>query len=171
MVDTMVTGLKCLNCGHKFPEGQFFEGCKECQTEKLRSNLTVTYNYERLKNIVTKELFASRRHDLWRYKELLPVDSNFIVSMGEGGTPLIQCFKMNISLNIYELYIKDESRNPTWSFKDRLASVAISKACEFGVSTIVTSSTGNHGAATAAYAARAGLPCIVLTLESVPHST
>lgn len=170
MANTMVTGIKCLNCGYKLPEGQFFEGCKECQTEKLVSNLTVAYDYERLKNIVTKELFASRRHDLWRYKELLPVDPNFIVSIGEGGTPLIQCSKMAISLNILKLYIKDESRNPTWSFKDRLASVAISKACEFGASTIVIASTGNHGAATAAYAARAGLPCVVLTLESVPQT-
>lgn len=167
---TMVTGIKCLNCGSELPEGQFFEGCKECRTEKFVSNMTVKYDYGRIKNVVTKGLLKSRNHDLWRYKELLPVDPNFIVSMGEGGTPLIQCFKLAKYLNLPQLYIKDESRNPTWSFKDRINSVAISKACEFGASTIVIASTGNHGASTAAYAARAGLPCIVLTLESVPQT-
>jgi len=167
---TMVTGSKCINCGHVYNEGRYFEGCKKCRTSTFSSNLTVTYNYKKLKNIFTKDLVASRNHNLWRYRELLPVRSDFIISLGEGGTPLIQCNKIAENFNMNTLFIKDESMNPTWSFKDRLASVAISKACEFGISTVVVSSTGNQGAATAAYAAHAGLQCVIFTLEDVPKT-
>jgi len=167
---TMVTGIECINCGCRYNEGQYFDGCKKCRIRNFSSNLTVTYNYKKLRDIFTKDLIASRSHNLWRYKELLPVNPDFIISMGEGGTPLIRCPKIGKYLNINNIYIKDESMNPTWSFKDRLASVAISKACEFGVSTVVVSSTGNQGAATAAYAAHTGLNCVIFTLENVPQS-
>ncbi|MGH8931178.1 MAG: pyridoxal-phosphate dependent enzyme [Egibacteraceae bacterium] len=90
------------------------------------------------------------------------------VSLGEGDTPLVAVPRLARELGAAELWIKDESRNPTWSFKDRNAAVTVSKAREFGARTLVASTSGNHGAAVAAYAARAGLGCVVLTYPGIP---
>ncbi|NJC65761.1 pyridoxal-phosphate dependent enzyme [Planosporangium flavigriseum] len=90
--------------------------------------------------------------------------------MGEGGTPLLPVPRLGAALGVPRLYLKDETRNPTWSYKDRLAAVAISRAVADGAETVVVATTGNHGAAVAAYAAAAGLRCVVLTLESVPQT-
>jgi threonine synthase len=106
---------------------------------------------------------------IFRYRDLLPVGAGTEpVSLGEGGTPLLRLSRVGSEVGLPELYLKDESRNPTWSYKDRLAAVGVTKAREVGAEVVVVSSTGNHGAATAAYAAAAGLRCVVLTLESVP---
>ncbi|WP_292976607.1 pyridoxal-phosphate dependent enzyme [Mycobacterium sp.] len=91
------------------------------------------------------------------------------VSLGEGGTPLVPLNRLGPRLGLHRLLLKDETRNPTWSYKDRLAALAITKAATSGTSTVVVSSTGNHGAAVAAYAAAAGLSCVVLTVSSVPR--
>ena len=98
---------------------------------------------------------------LWRYGDLLPVDAADAVSLGEGGTPLLAV----PSLGVERLFIKDETRQPTGSFKDRLACVGVSAARTVGARVIVSSSSGNAGAAAAAYAARAGLPCVVFTFQ------
>lgn len=100
---------------------------------------------------------------MWRYEELLPVAAADAVSLNEGWTPLTACPRYGARVRVPRLFVKDESRNPTWSFKDRLAAVAVSLARPFGASVIGCSSSGNAGAAAAAYAARAGLPCVVLT--------
>ncbi|MBB3041100.1 pyridoxal-phosphate dependent enzyme [Nocardioides soli] len=105
---------------------------------------------------------------LFRYRPLLPIEAGPVVSLGEGDTPLVATENLGAELGLPHLYVKDESRNPTWSYKDRLAAVAVTKAVQQGRDTVVVSSTGNHGAAVAAYAARAGLRCVVLTLASVP---
>ena len=105
---------------------------------------------------------------LFRYRPLLPIEAGPVVSLGEGDTPLVATENLGAELGLPLLYVKDESRNPTWSYKDRLAAVAVTKAVQQGRDTVVVSSTGNHGAAVAAYAARAGLRCVVLTLASVP---
>ena len=102
---------------------------------------------------------------MWRYAALLPVPLEEAVTLGEGLTPLIPCERMGARLGVRGLYVKDESRNPTWSFKDRLASVAVSMALRFGARVVGCSSSGNAGAAAAAYAARAGLPCVAITFE------
>jgi threonine synthase len=102
---------------------------------------------------------------MWRYNEHLPVDAANIVTLGEGMTPLLRAEELGRQLDVGSLFIKDESRNPTWSFKDRLASVAVSAARQLGAKVIATSSSGNAGAAAAAYAARAGLPCVVVTFH------
>jgi threonine synthase len=108
---------------------------------------------------------------LFRFAPLLPVDpAGPLVSLGEGGTPLVPVPRAGASVGVERLYVKDESRNPTWSYKDRLAAVAITKAVQQGHDTVVVASTGNHGAATAAYAARAGVRCVVLTVASVPET-
>ncbi|KAA1245097.1 pyridoxal-phosphate dependent enzyme [Mycobacterium simiae] len=104
------------------------------------------------------------------FRELLPLAPDDVpVSLGEGATPLVSLSRLGPRLGLRKLMLKDETRNPTWSYKDRLAAVAITKATACGASTVVVSSTGNHGAAVAAYAAAAGLGCVVLTVSSVPR--
>jgi threonine synthase len=111
------------------------------------------------------------RPGLFRFAPLLPIDpAGPLVSLGEGGTPLVPITRTGTDLGLPSLFVKDESRNPTWSYKDRLAAVAVTKAVQQGHDTVVVASTGNHGAATAAYAARAGLRCVVLTIASVPQT-
>ncbi|GLV11749.1 threonine synthase [Mycobacterium intracellulare subsp. chimaera] len=107
---------------------------------------------------------------IFGFRELLPLASGDVpVSLGEGETPLVPLHRLGPRLGLHKLMLKDEARNPTWSFKDRLAAVAVTKAAASGASTVVVSSTGNHGAAVAAYAAAAGLGCVVLTVSSVPR--
>lgn len=102
---------------------------------------------------------------LWRYGDLLPVTRAQAVSLGEGGSPLHRLDVTGRSVGVAALYGKDETRNPTWSFKDRLACIAVSVAKQMGAPAIVSSSTGNAGAAVAAYAAKAGLRCVVFTAK------
>ncbi|MGH8745114.1 MAG: pyridoxal-phosphate dependent enzyme [Burkholderiales bacterium] len=102
---------------------------------------------------------------MWRFDAMLPVDRAESVTLDEGGTPLLPLLSLGSMLGINALYAKDESRNPTGSFKDRLASCAISSARAMGARVIASRSSGNAGASAAAYAARAGLPCIVFTFE------
>jgi len=105
---------------------------------------------------------------MWRYLDLLPVAPDDVTTLGEGGTPLVPAPRLAARLGLRELHLKDESRNPTGSFKDRLAAVAVSVARGMGMRVITGSSSGNAGAATAAFAARAGLPCVMLTTRQFP---
>lgn len=108
------------------------------------------------------EKISKRGRDLWRYIELLPIkDPLNIVSLGAGFTSLIKSSKLSKSINLKKLYLKEDITNPTHSFKDRAASVAVSKALEFKLNAVGCASTGNLAAATAAHAARAGLPCYI----------
>src|SRR5690349_7175111 len=105
---------------------------------------------------------------MWHYREVLPVDEDAIVSVGEGGTPLLAAPRLGAKLGIPKLYLKDESRNPTGSFKDRLAAAAVSSAQALGFRVIVGSSSGNAGAPVAALSARAGMPCVMFTTQQFP---
>ncbi len=108
---------------------------------------------------------------IFRYRQFLPVGDDVApVSRGEGRTPLLRLDNVASRLGVQRLYLKDESQNPTWSYKDRLAAVAVTKARELGAQTIVVSSTGNHGAAAAAYGATAGIECVALTIVTVPET-
>lgn len=157
------TGLSCIKCGARYPIEPQFQGCSRCATDKFRSNLTPAYDYDKIGGKLSPDELKARRADMWRFREFLPLAEETAVSIGEGMTPLVRCRKLGDLYGVKAFYIKDESRNPTWSFKDRLCSVAVSKAKEFGAKTIVASSTGNHGASAAAYAARAGLRCVIFT--------
>ncbi len=106
--------------------------------------------------------------DMWHYRSLLPIEDQNIVTLGEGGTPLLAAPRLGAKLGIPNLFLKDESRNPTGSFKDRLGAGAVSAAKQLGRSAVVGSSSGNAGAAVAALAARAGLPCIMFTTAQFP---
>ncbi len=113
------------------------------------------------KSDVSKDVFEGRKFTMWKYKEFMPVDESKIVTLDEGGTPLLRCRRLEDELEV-ELYVKIEGSNPTGSFKDRGMSVGITKAIELGVDVVGCASTGNTSASLAAYAARAGLRCIVL---------
>jgi len=162
-----VTGLKCLKCGEEYPPQKMFEGCPQCRTDTFVSNVTVMYD-EKLADKIGRKTFEDRGNTMWEYLELLPVDKENIVSLSEGGTPLHS--KNMKELGLKNLFLKDETRNPTWSFKDRLCSAALSKAKEFKAQTVTIASTGNHGASTAAYSARAGIPCVIFTTPDVPFT-
>ncbi len=152
-----VAGLRCFRCDTLYPPGHYAEDCPNCRPV-APSNLSVAYRTQS----ASKPDYGSRA-GLWRYSELLPVERAEAVTLGEGGTPLLSLERTGKAIGIMRLLAKDETRNPTWSFKDRLASVAISVAKSMGARVIVSSSTGNAGAAAAAYAAKAGLPCVIFT--------
>jgi len=152
-----VAGLSCFRCGTLYPPEHYAEDCPKCHAE-APSNLAVAY-----KTQSASKPQPRNGAGLWRYDDLLPVSRADAVTLGEGGTPLLCLERTAKSLGITQLFGKDETRNPTWSFKDRLASVAISVAKSMGARGIVSSSTGNAGAAAAAYAAKAGMPCVIFT--------
>lgn len=149
------------------------EGCPKCRTDKAVANLDVEYDYERVKDVLSVKTLKKRKNGngLWKYRELLPVKrKEYMVTLHEGNTPLIKCERLSRKLGIKNLYIKDESRNPTWSFKDRHCCVAISKGLEFGAKFVSVSSYGNMGASTAAYSARAGIECVVFVPSFIPKN-
>ena len=134
----------------------------------MAASLSVKLDLGALHGLTPEALPATPR-SLWRYRALMPVTAE-PVSLGEGATPLIHLDRLGRRLGFPRLYAKDESQNPTWSYKDRLCSVAVTHAVQTGAKVVTISSTGNHGASTAAYAARAGLPCVIFTLASVPDT-
>ena len=165
-----VKGLQCLNCGAEFSDEPMFAGCPECRTDEFTSNVVPVYDYDALRNELSREAFEARDGGVWAYPELLPVDEEYAVTIGEGDTPLVEAGEVGEELGVPNLYLKDESQNPTWSYKDRLCSVSLSNAREVGAEVVTIASTGNHGASTAAYAARAGLDCVIFTIPDVPET-
>jgi threonine synthase len=145
-----------------------FGGCPCCARQGLAVNLTVDLDLGPLAG-VTRDTFGRAPDRLWRFRSLLPVRPARPVTLGEGATPLVHLERLGARLGLPRLYAKDESQNPTWSYKDRLCAVAVAHALAVGARVITISSTGNHGASTAAYAARAGLPCVIFTVASVPE--
>jgi threonine synthase len=133
--------------------------------------LDIVYDYEEVARGISRESIASGPRTLWRYKELLPIDSDAsIVDIGAGFTPLLKADNLAEKLGLKEVYVKNDSVNPTFSFKDRPASVAVSKAIEFGSPAVGCASTGNLSGAMAAHASKAGLPCFVFIPEGLELS-
>jgi threonine synthase len=133
--------------------------------------LLVRYDLERAKLMLTRESLAARRPDLWRYREVLPVDDeNNIISLGEGWTPLLRALRLGRRVGIQELYIKDESQNPTQSFKARGMATAVSMAKELGSKKLAVPSAGNAAGALAAYAARAGIRSYIFMPRDTPRA-
>lgn len=164
-MSTYTGTLACPRCGTERPDARDpYLVCAPCRDDGYHVNPFPRYDLTG----------ASARPDpgrpgifAWQHLLPLPADAR-PVSLREGGTPLLPLTRTAARLGLAELYVKDESRNPTWSYKDRLIAVAVTRAVADGADTVVVSSTGNHGAATAAYAAAAGLRCVALTVESVP---
>ncbi|HYK20913.1 MAG TPA: threonine synthase, partial [Pyrinomonadaceae bacterium] len=161
-----VTHLECGLCGLEYEAHRLHNLCTACGKPLL-----VRYDLSRSKTTLTKESLAARRPDLWRYREVLPLqnDEN-IVSLGEGWTPLLRAGKLGRRLKINELYIKDESQNPTQSFKARGMATAVSMAKELGAKKLAVPSAGNAAGALAAYAARAGLQAYIFMPRDTPRA-
>ena len=145
--------LICVRCGATAPLGPAFEGCAACAGEP-RPALEVVYDYAALAAAGTLKAWTSRTGGLWRFRELLPPPADAsILSLAEGATPLVRLQ----GSGDHRIWLKDETRNPTGSFKDRLHAVSLTMARALGFRKAVASTTGNHGTALAAYAARAGM--------------
>ena len=161
-----VTHLECAACHLEHEARRLLNLCRECGKPLL-----VRYDLERAARSLTKESLTGRRADLWRYREVLPVENDeSIVSLGEGWTPLLQAERLGKEVGIRELYIKDESQNPTQSFKARGMSTAVSMAKELGAQKLAVPSAGNAAGALAAYAARAGLECFIFMPDDTPRA-
>ena len=160
---TTAMKVRCVRCSASPDAGPIFEGCPACEHDGSRANLEVAEDqYQAFVPPVQDDLLSG----IWRWRASLPpLAGNVEVTLGEGNTPLIA---LNRSGNT--VYVKDESQNPTWSHKDRLCAVAASHAASIGAPVTVVSSSGNHALSAAAYAARAGLPCVVITHEGMPVS-
>jgi len=153
--------LECINCKSEYPMDETLYNCKKCG-----DLLEVKLDLEDLKRRLEKVDWKRRSISVWKYREFLPIsDESKIITLQEGGTPLYKCERLAERLGIKNLYVKNEGANPTGSFKDRGMTVGVSKALEFNVKTVICASTGNTSASLAAYAARAGLNCVVL----IPH--
>lgn len=162
MTKPVLSGLACSRCSTTASDDAAAAGCHACSAQGYPANLTTVYDLTRVARLLDPAVLRWRRFDMWRYQELLPVASERAVTLGEGGTPLLPAPRLAERLGLRQLWIKDETRNPTWSFKDRAAAVSASMAKATGTWALVVSSTGNAGAATAAYARRAGLSAVVL---------
>ncbi len=148
--------LKCKECGAEY-ELQASHVCELCF-----GPLEVTYDYSNLRRTVTRESIAAGPNSIWRYRQFLPVASENPIDVGTGMTPLVRSQRLARRLGLKNLYIKNDAVNmPTLSFKDRVVSVALTRAKELGFSTVSCASTGNLANSTAAIAAHAGLDCCV----------
>src|SRR5271167_4838947 len=154
MVD-FVTGLRCRECQRAFP-AEALHVCDYCF-----GPLEVAYDYERIAATVSHERIEAGPRSIWRYRDLLPVDDETPVDLGAGFTPLVRADRLAAELGLGELWIKDDTANPTGSFKDRVVSVALTKARQLGFKVAACASTGNLANSVAAHAARAGMVSVV----------
>ena len=148
--------LECIGCHSQFKPSQIYL-CPRCG-----DMLQISYDYQSLKSKFRASVKDRGPLSVWRYAKLLPVSKANAVTLGEGGTGLPKSIRLAKSLNLKNLYLKNEGQNPTGSFKDRGMTVAITRAVEIGAETVLCASTGNTSASMAAYAARAGLKATVL---------
>jgi threonine synthase len=156
--------LRCITC-HSIRELGLMYECPRCG-----GILDAVYP-DTPDEVAEKFLRAKRDNNssIWRFRELLPVGPRAkIISLGEGNSPLIRADNLAKVMGLKSIYLKNETVLPTCSFKDRSVSVALTKSLEFGVDTVVSASTGNTGAAVAAYAARAGLTCVIIAPAQTP---
>src|SRR6516162_3242203 len=154
---SFVRGLKCRLCGQSYP----ISATNFC-TEDF-GPLEVDYDYAAVAEALTRDKVEARPFNMWRYQELLPLDGEPTVGRQVGGTPLVRADRLAEALGVERLWVKNDAVNfPTLSFKDRVVAVALSKAREFGLTTVGCASTGNLANSVAANAASAGLEAYVL---------
>lgn len=147
-----VTGLRCRECGRDYDVAPIYV-CEFCF-----GPLEVAYDYQAIAKVLDRETIASRGKNLWRYKELMPIDGEPQVGLDSGFTPLVKADRLAAHLGVRELYVKDDTVvHPTLSFKDRVVAVALTKAKEFGFDTVACASTGNLAHSVSAHGAQAGL--------------
>jgi len=151
-----IAGLRCRECGRGFP-AEALHVCDFCF-----GPLEVAYDYEAIGAGISRESIAAGPRTMWRYGDLLPVDASAPIDLGAGFTPLVRAERLGAELGLKELWIKDDTANPTGSFKDRVVSVALTKARQLGFKVAACASTGNLANSVAAHAARAGMASVVL---------
>ncbi|GAC1306366.1 MAG: threonine synthase [Acidimicrobiales bacterium] len=154
-----VEGLKCRECGRSYP-AEALHVCEYCF-----GPLEVTYDYDAIKAVVSRESIAAGPPTIWRYAPFLPARAEGAVDLGAGWTPLVRAARLAAELGLGELWLKNDTMNPTGSFKDRVTSVALTKARELGFKVAACASTGNLANSVAAHAARAGMRSYVF----IPH--
>ncbi len=163
-----VRGLRCRECGRSFP-AEALHVCDFCF-----GPLEVAYDYEAIAASVSRESIAAGPASIWRYEALLPVSRDPALDLGAGFTPLVRAQRLGSALGLSELWVKDDTRNPTGSFKDRVVSVALTKSRELGLEVAACASTGNLANSVAAHAARASMDAYVFVpanLERVKIQT
>ena len=152
---SFVTGLKCRECAREYPV-EPLNVCDFCF-----GPLEVAYDYRAVSRATSRRRISDGPLTIWRYQDLLPVDAENAVDLHAGFTPLIKAENLGRVLGLDNLYLKNDSVNPSFSFKDRVVSVAATKSLEFGFDTLSCASTGNLACAVAAHAARAGMRSVV----------
>jgi len=158
--------LTCVSCKAKYGSESRRYNCARCG-----GILEVSYNPEFLKETISTKTFQRESHDLWKYFDLLPIlTKESIITLDEGQTPLLRTPRIEQEFGLREVYLKDETRNPTGSFKDRPNTVGISKAREFAANTVAIASSGNAAASLSAYAAKAAMNCVVAVPAAVSQA-
>jgi threonine synthase len=161
-LSTTITHLECSKCGEKHSHGKLQNLCA------CGGPLLARYDLAKAARTLTREALKSRPANMWRYAEVLPARE--AVSLGEGMTPVIHARRLGAQLGLDALYIKDEGLNPTGSFKARGLSAAVTRAKELGAKALAIPTAGNAGGALAAYAAAAGIPCVIVMPADTPSA-
>jgi threonine synthase len=151
--------LRCRECGREYPLQPIFS-CEFCF-----GPLEVAYDYDGIREAVSRDRIERGPHTLWRYAALLPCDEAYKVDIGTGFTPLMRADRLAKAVGLDTLWLKNDTTNPTWSFKDRVVSVAIARARQFGFQAMACASTGNLANSVSAHAAHAGMDAYVF----IPH--
>lgn len=158
--------LECSGCAAIFRPERIQTFCPDCH-----SPLLARYDLDAARKRLDRDSFRFRRNGMWRWYELLPVvDPDHIVSLGEGDCPLLRLIRISRKLGLPYLFVKDESANPTGTFKARGLSAAVSKAKELGIRKVIIPTAGNAGGAMAAYAARADMEALIYFPKDTPHA-
>lgn len=161
-----LTDLKCSECGKLYDPQMIQTFCLDCQAPLLAQ-----YDLEKARSTLDRDVFRQRPRGMWRWHELLPVyDAENRITLGEGDTPLLLLPRVGEKLGLSRLYVKDESLNPTGSFKARGLAAAVSKAKELGVRKVIIPTAGNAGGAMAAYAARSGIEACIYMPKDTPFA-
>ena len=163
-MDHDVVALRCRECARQVPL-EALHACDHCF-----GPLEVLYDYEAIASRVTRRRVEAGPRSLWRYRDLLPVSDDAPVELGAGWTPLVRADRLAAELGLGELWIKDDTANPTGSFKDRVVSVALTKARQLGFKVAACASTGNLASSVAAHAARAGMASVVLVPKDLERA-
>ena len=166
MTDSQISKLQCSGCNREYSHREIHTFCPDCQ-----SPLLSIYDLENARQHVDRDEISRRSKGMWRWSELLPVlDKKNQIFLGEGDTPLLRLPRLEKELGLFNLYVKDESNNPTGSFKARGLAAAVSKAKELGIEKVIIPTAGNAGGAMAAYAARAGIQAYIFMPKDTPFA-
>jgi threonine synthase len=164
---SLITKLVCVQCGASYKEGEA-DTCPRCGPDE--GILDVTFDLDRAKQTLTRDNLKPRTRSHWRYRELLPLDEEFIPRKGYvGWTPIHNAPRLAEAIGIKRLRLKDDGRNPSGSFKDRPSSVGVARALQSGAKAIACASTGNAASSCARAAAVAGIPCYIFVAKFVPE--